>query len=145
KLRTKSPVWFGKQMTDRFEKGRVSGKGRTCYYGLHLETTEFQPPAADNPSQPPTTLHNPSQPIEMPNKPPVEGELTRFCEGLQPIHKSIIEKNSPRVDLLDYPSHPSHPSHPSQEQVLPSPPPFVPTDDWQEVPEGAVCPPGLEY
>src|SRR5262249_40711843 len=116
RLRVKSQVWFGKRLQERFEKGRTSN-GRTCYYGLGLETTEFQPPTADNPSETTTTLQNPSEPFLMPNTASLDGGTYTVFEGLAPISNSFIEKNSPRVDLLDYPSDPSDPS---EVQVVPS-------------------------
>jgi hypothetical protein len=113
-IRHKNQNWFGKQLQQRFEKGRLPGVGRTVYYGVRLETTEFEPPAVDNPSHISTTLHTLEYPSAMPNVEEGDRRFTRFCEGLVSISKSS-EENSPR-ERKDSES-PSHPSHPSQSEV----------------------------
>lgn len=111
-LRAKSPVWFGKMLLQRFEKGRTA-TGRTCYYGLGLETTDF-PEIMETTLQDSEGLgqntQNPSEAYRKPNTTTSDVPFTRFPEGLGSILNRMDHDGTREGKNMNNPSDPSDPS-----------------------------------
>ena len=102
RLRAKTPNWFGKQLQQRFEKGRTS-TGRACYYGLGLETSEFPEGTSE-------IEVKPSESITTPKNPSSSDTFTRFSEGTMPFSKSSMQFSPHEEKNMNTPSAPSAPS-----------------------------------
>ncbi len=101
-LKAKNQNWFGKQMKSRFVPGRTS-TGRSCYYGIGLETTEFEPSTSEGTKK---TIKVPSDGIGMQNN----CTKISFSEGTTSTFNSFSENFSHEEKDLEVPSAPSAPS-----------------------------------